>query len=139
MLPFLINMARLYEQFVAQWLVENLPEQYRLKKQERVQIDHDGELIASIDLVIYDWRTNQVLHILDTKYKVVERPSPQDVYQIVAYAVAKECHEAILVYPFQVTNQRIRRIGQIRLRMLSFPLGGDLGEAGQAFLRDLLE
>ncbi|WP_170270405.1 McrC family protein [Heliorestis acidaminivorans] len=139
MLPFLVNMARLYEQFVAQWLVEHLPDNYRLKKQERLQIDHDGELIVSIDLVIYDWRTNQVLYILDTKYKVVERPSPQDVYQIVTYAVAKECHEAILIYPFQVTNQREQRIGQIRLRMLSFPLGGDLGEAGQTFLRDLFK
>lgn len=38
MLPFLIDMASLFERFVAAWLKQHLPDAYELKVQERVQV-----------------------------------------------------------------------------------------------------
>lgn len=134
MLPFLVNMARLYELFVAEWLKANLPDDLTLRAQEKVEIGQEGQIAFNIDLVLYD-EAGQPRWVLDTKYKTPESPSPDDIAQIVAYAEMKRCHEGVLIYPTHLVFDE--HIGDIRVRSLAFALDGDLEDAGQAFLRDL--
>ncbi|NEP84364.1 MAG: restriction endonuclease [Okeania sp. SIO3B3] len=140
MLPFLIDMAKLYEKFVAEWLKINLPSNLRVQEQEKVDII-DDKISCRIDLVIYEVKTRKVLYILDTKYKLDSKPSPDDINQVVAYATYKKCHEAILVYPQKLTNPINKLAGesQVRLRSLTFALDSDLEKTGQSFLEELIK
>lgn len=138
MVPFLIDMARLYELFVAEWLEAHLPDGFELRIQEEYQFSHEGNLDFRIDLVLYDSATQQALAVMDTKYKRTKYPSPDDIQQIVTYATAKKCREAVLVYPSSNTQRLDQQIGDIRVRSLVFRLDGDIEQAGEEFLRNLM-
>lgn len=133
-LPFLINMAQLYEMFVAEWLQQHLPAGYSLKSQERVFADPTGTLRFQIDLVLY--AQNRPVSVLDTKYKANPRPTPEDISQVVTYAVAKNCPLAVLIYPVEVAPAGWQ-IGPVRLAPLTFALHGDLEANGRQFLTAL--
>lgn len=136
MLPFLVEMPRLFERFTAEWLRAHLPEHVALKSQENVPIDGSG-LRFAVDLVLSDRRTGRPLLVLDTKYKRTDAPSYADIYQAHAYASALRCDEAILIYPAPLRQPLDARIGGIRLRSAAFRLDGDLESAGQDLLRQL--
>jgi 5-methylcytosine-specific restriction enzyme subunit McrC len=88
--------------------------------------------------VLYDISTGTARYILDTKYKTPKQPAADDIAQVVAYAVSKDCHEAILVYPEDLTHPLNVLVGDIQVRSLTFSLKDDLDRAGQAFLQKLL-
>jgi 5-methylcytosine-specific restriction enzyme subunit McrC len=138
-LPFLVNMESLFELFVAEWLKVHLSARWVLKAQERYEIgDGDGPRF-DIDLVLYDTESGGVRCILDTKYKAPDAPAAADISQVVAYAEAKGCDEAVLIYPTPLQSPLAARVGKrIRVRSLTFALNGDLEEAGQHFLGALL-
>jgi len=137
MLPFLIDMASLFERFVAAWLKQHLPDSYELKVQERVQVS-EGVPTFQIDLVLYDAAQGQALMVLDTKYKKDRTPSNDDINQVVAYAQLKDCRDAVLIYPTKAIQTVDTSFGQgHRLRSLSFDLSRDLDEAGRALLDGL--
>jgi 5-methylcytosine-specific restriction enzyme subunit McrC len=138
MLPFLVDMARLYERFVAEWLKANLPANFRLKVQETVHLGETHPLHFEIDLVMYEANTGTALCVLDTKYKVPEEPAHSDIWQVVAYAKLKKCHEAILVYPVPLPRPVNTMWDDIRVRSLTFSLDGDLEQAGQTLRESLL-
>jgi fructoselysine-6-P-deglycase FrlB-like protein len=73
-----------------------------------------------------------------TQSIVPPSPSTDDVSQVVAYAEAKGCQEAVLVYPIPLRRPLDTRIGKIRVRTLAFRLDGDLDTNGLSFVRDLL-
>ncbi|MEM7713830.1 MAG: restriction endonuclease [Cyanobacteria bacterium P01_A01_bin.68] len=135
-LPFLVNMAKLYELFVAEWLKINLPSNLILQSQKRVNIAKN--LNFQIDLVLYDISTNKNRYILDTKYKNPDSPSSDDVAQVVAYAVSQKCSEVILIYPTTLTHPLDKFVGNIRVRSLTFSLDKNIDEAGNTFLKQLL-
>ncbi len=135
MLPFLVDMARLYERFVAEWLKMHVPNRFVVKSQVPVAID---QVSAFIDLVLYEADNRQPRWVLDTKYKVPNKPSNEDIYQVVAYARAKQCREAILIYPTVLPQPLDIRWADIRVRSLTFALSGSLAEAGQSFWQTLL-
>ncbi|MBC5795949.1 restriction endonuclease [Sphaerospermopsis sp. LEGE 00249] len=134
-LPFLVNMAKLYEMFVAEWLRENLPPHLTLKTQERIIIDKN--IYFQTDLIIYDAQTLTPKYILDTKYKNPENISKNDLAQVVAYAVSKHCSEAVLVYPTVLNNPFNQYVGNIKIRGLNFSLDDNLEDGGKAFLKQL--
>ncbi|MEG4501782.1 restriction endonuclease [Microcoleus sp. F10-C6] len=136
MLPFLIDMANLYEQFVAEWLKANTPKGFFVKQQHRVT--HDQNYFDRIDLLLCDIETGKVQYVLDTKYKAPDKVGSDDRHQIVAYANALKCQNAILVYPQQLTKPLDIKHGAIRVRSLTFSLDSDLHEAGKTFLKSLL-
>lgn len=139
MTPFLFNMPRLYEQFVAEWLRLHLPTPWRLQVQESVTVgsaDHEG-LRFEIDLVILD-ENGRAAAILDTKYKTPDQPDTRDFSQVVTYARIKGCDQAALVYPAPLARPLDVRLRDTRVRSLSFDLSDDLEQAGQAFLDSLL-
>jgi 5-methylcytosine-specific restriction enzyme subunit McrC len=137
MLPFLIDTARLFEQFVAAWLQRHLPPTLALRAQEPHVLHGRGRIEMSIDLVVRERSSGRTLAVLDTKYKGDGSPANEDVYQAAFYALAKGCTNAFLLYPreprpFDVTVQ------QVRVRSLGFTLDGDLDAGGAAFLDRLL-
>jgi len=138
MLPFLVNMPRLYELFVSEWLKAHLPDIISLVPQERAYLDETSDLYFAIDLVLRDTSTGEILCVLDTKYKDTTKPSSGDIGQIVAYAQKLGCHEAILVYPRSLPRPYETWVGDIRVRSLSFSLDGDVDEAGYRFMRTVL-
>ncbi|MCB0211631.1 MAG: restriction endonuclease, partial [Anaerolineae bacterium] len=137
MLPFLVDMARLYELFVAEWLSVHLPETLKLKAQERVTIGQSHHLKFDIDLVLYDAKSDEARCVLDTKYKAPGTPANDDIFQVVAYAEAKGCRQAVLVYPTPLAQPLDETIGRIRVRSLTFGLDGNLEAAGRQLLAAL--
>ncbi|MEG4351423.1 restriction endonuclease [Microcoleus sp. LAD1_D3] len=136
MLPFLIDMANLYEQFVAEWLKANTPKGFFVKQQHRVT--HDENYFDRIDLLLGDSETKKVQYVIDTKYKAPDKVANNDIHQIVAYANALKCQNAILVYPQNLQQPLDIKNDDIRVRSLTFSLDSDLHEAGKTFLTSLL-
>jgi 5-methylcytosine-specific restriction enzyme subunit McrC len=135
-LPFLINMARLYELFVAEWLKEHLPAPWIVKVQEQLILGRNNELQFEIDLVLYDEQFEPYA-VLDTKYKNPGKPAKSDINQIITYAKAKNCQRAILIYPTPVDQPMHVQIGDIQLRTLTFAIDTDIDEAGHQFISQL--
>ncbi len=78
-IPFLVNMASLYERFVARWLEKNLrQERYSIQSQEHVLIDPNLNIKFKIDLSIFDKESHSCAFIMDTKYKV-GNPTTDDI------------------------------------------------------------
>ncbi|MCA9873556.1 MAG: hypothetical protein KC441_07875 [Anaerolineales bacterium] len=119
MRPFLINMARLYERFVAAWLDDHLSVPWRLRAQETVTVGAHDELQFTLDLVLYD-EYGRPHTVLDTKYKTPESAATSDVSQVVTYAQAKGCREAVLVYPQALARPLDVHVGDVHVRSLAF-------------------
>jgi 5-methylcytosine-specific restriction enzyme subunit McrC len=135
-IPFLVDMAYLYERFVAAWLRRNLPADWQLQVQEQVVVGPDEALRFNIDLVLYDAQGQPQL-VLDSKYKLPDAPGNPDFNQVLVYAQAKGCQQAVLVYPEQLKRPLDVTLAGVRVRSLAFPLHGDMGENGRVFLENL--
>ncbi|MFC2165389.1 McrC family protein [Acidobacteriota bacterium] len=137
-LPFLVDMSRLYEKFVAEWLKKRLPDVYTLKIQENIKIGPDKDIEFKVDLVIYEKTSDKACFVLDTKYKVPNDIQNTDLSQVVTYAEAKGCPEAVLIYPANIPRPINEKIGDKKVRTLSFCLDGNLDKAGDEFISRLL-
>lgn len=138
MLPFLVDMAHLYERFVAEWLKLHLPSGLNLEVQERVDLGQFNSLYFNIDLVLSEVETGAARCVLDTKYKAAPGPAAEDIQQMISYAHTKGCSEAILIYPAPLARPFDETIRGIRIRSTTFSLAGDLEQAGQSFLQEVL-
>lgn len=138
MIPFLVNMNSLFELFVARWLEKNLNGvRYSVQCQEEVLIDPHLNINFRIDLSIFDSESQTCAFVMDTKYKV-GNPTADDIEQVAAYAEAKRCKEAILIYP-EFSGHRLDGIvGDIRVRSATFSLSDDPEIAGRRFVKDSL-
>ena len=135
-LPFLVDMARLFERFVAAWLGQHCPATLQLREQAPV---NNPDVGALVDLVLTDAESGQVRCVLDTKYKLPPgKPAERDIYQVVAYAQDRDCLEAVLIYPAPLANPLDTQWGAVRVRSLVFNLSGNLDVAGQEFMNQLL-
>lgn len=134
---FLIDMPRLYELFVAQWLKKHLPKEFEIRAQERVALSQ-GRFVCNIDLVLYQTDSAKTLCVLDTKYKAPEYADQNDIYQVNAYAGLKSCPSAFLVYPSTTVRHLDVQIGTTRIQNLVFRIDQDLDLAGSDFLNALL-
>lgn len=140
MVPFLIEMARLYERFVAAWLQRQLGPRWRVQSQERYALGDDVSLYFTVDLVVVERQSGVVRWVLDTKYKTpTVAPSTEDIAQVVAYAQRTGAPEAILIYPAPLPRPIDLRLGPLRVRSLVFDLTNDLEAAGQHFVNALLQ
>lgn len=137
MVPFLVDMARLFELFVARWLEGRLNEIYQLKKQENLMIGEKGAIRMVMDMVICQRDTGRPLCVLDTKYKAHNKVLNEDYYQVLAYSDAMGCENAILIYPKELEYPFDEKPGKVRVRTAIFALGTDLETAGSVFLKDI--
>lgn len=134
MVPFLVDMARLYEEYVARWLQQNLPYPWRVRNQERVEARGNTPLAFTVDIVLYDGAGQPVM-VLDTKYK--DDVTASDIQQIVTYAQLRRCREAVLVYAQKPRRPLDVEIGDVRIRALTFGLDTDPEAGTMAFLSAL--
>jgi len=139
MIPFVVNMANLFELFFANWLKKHLPEHLGVKVQEKVSISGSTEIKFYIDLVIYDKKSGEDLVIVDTKYKVAQNVTSSDFSQVVTYALAKNCKEAVLIYPEKKMGSYNGTISDIRVRGLAFDITGNIDKEGELFLENFLQ
>lgn len=134
--PFTLNMAELFERFVAAWLREHLPPGLHLRVQHRLVAGNVGRFDSFVDLLLLD-AAGRVRAVLDTKYKDASDPSRGDLHQAVYYATGLECRDAFLVYPSPAPGFDVP-VGPKRVRSLVFDLGQPIESSGPAFLRTLL-
>jgi len=85
-----------------------------------------------------DRATGVTRGVFDTKYTVNPRPDPDDIAQVVAYAQALGCRDALLIYPAAPLEPLDLTVGDIRVRAAAFPLADDLETAGRALLATIL-
>lgn len=85
----------------------------------------------------YDAYWQAKLDSILQKYKVPDTPSTDDIAQVVTYAEAKGCREAVLIYPVPLIKPINAIIGAIQVRTLTFSLAGDLEMAGRSLLKGL--
>lgn len=137
MIPFLVQMPGLFELFVARWLQAHLPAEVDLAAQHRIAFGHDDELEIRIDLLLRD-RDGRALMVLDTKYKITDKPSMADCESVVAYAVGAGCREAVLIYPKAMDKPLDVQFGDVRVRTMSCDLSQDIEAAGQDLLTNIL-
>jgi len=137
MIPFLVNMASLFELFVTRWLEKHLDGRYKLKKQETLSIGEHGSLRMVMDLLLCERNTGKPLCVLDTKYKAYHSVSNADYNQVVAYADAVGCQNALLIYPQELIYPFDEKPGRIRVRTAVFNLGKNLDKAGAKLLSRL--
>ena len=137
MVPFLVDMARLFEVFLAKWMEANLPGGLRIKAQECRNYGEGGTLSLNPDLVVYSSESKAAVCVLDTKYKAKGEVSNADYSQVLAYADALGCGNAFLVYPKRLERAFNVMPGRIRVQSAVFDLGLDLDSAGKAFLAEI--
>jgi 5-methylcytosine-specific restriction enzyme subunit McrC len=134
MIPFLVDMAHLYEKFVAAWLKQRLATTHRVATQVYTPVS--SALHFTIDLVISAGRRRWVV---DTKYKVpTGGPDTADVAQVLAYAQVQGAQDAVLVYPAPIAQPLDVMVGGVHLRTLTFALDNDLDAAGEDLVAALL-
>ena len=138
MLPFLVDMNRLYEKFVAQWLATNSPKEWIFDPHETLTFGEANQIQFDIDMVLRD-NSGRPVAVLDTKYKSPDSPSTNDIFQVIAYAEAMNCTEAFLVYPKELPKPLDIKVGMIRVRSIKFGIKGDLEMNGQEFFQSLSE
>ena len=136
MLPFLFNMASLFEKFVARWLAAHLPDQFALVIQERTRLSASTIEIA-IDLVLTERQSGRVLSVLDTKWKSAEKPTNADLYQIAFYANSRHSPTAALIYPKPLAQPLDSMIRDIRFKSLVFDVSAEVDHAGKRFMIEL--
>jgi 5-methylcytosine-specific restriction enzyme subunit McrC len=137
MLPFLVDMARLFELFVARWLGAHLDPRYTLTTKDKWYAGNNRELCMESDLLISDARSREPLCVLDTKYKLGDKVDNNDYYQVVTYANTIGCRHAILVYPTALAQGFRGDTGNIAVRTAIFDIAHDLDEGGKELLRTI--
>ncbi len=121
--PFLLNMAQLFEDFVAAWLRRYGPEEFQFVPQERRLVGGTGGVTVIVDLVARRGPGGPVVAVIDTKYKAHATPSNADIYQIQSYAALHGAEQALLVYPQKVSPFAVEwGVAGTRIRTIGFPL-----------------
>lgn len=136
MVPFMFSMPDLFELFVARWLNLHAAPGFDFEPHWCYPIDRQTGLWFDCDLVLRGADGGPVC-VLDTKYKKPPRPDTSDIAQVVAYAEAANCQDAVLLYPSELTTHIRGRVGGIRVHSMVFDLSGDLRLTGHRLLREL--
>jgi 5-methylcytosine-specific restriction enzyme subunit McrC len=128
-LPFCLDMPKLFEEFVAEWLNENLPDNLRIDPQYHVQLNANADLSFRIDLVLRERITGEALAVIDVKYKLANTPSESDIQQVVAYAVELGVSRGHLIYPFRLEHPVHAKIGNVKISTIGIDLSRPFAES----------
>jgi 5-methylcytosine-specific restriction enzyme subunit McrC len=136
-MPFAIDMPKLFERCVARWLALHLPAQVVVSEQFRAVLSGGSGIVFKVDLVLKSRSDGRVLAVIDTKYKTDSTPSAADVAQVVAYATELGCGAAILAYPMNLAESFVATVGPIRVTRAAFDTQLPPEQAGSELLRQL--
>ena len=137
-IPFEVEMPRLFELFVAEWLRANAPPGLTVRRQYTATLVANYKLDIHIDILICEEGSQKPVAVLDTKYKTSELPPQDDINQIAFYAGELQVDHAMFVYPSSVAKPfRMVHANKIKIASLVFDIGRPLVAAGSAFLKSL--
>jgi len=128
-IPFTVNMATLFQEYVTECLKSAAPSGLAVHRQHRANLTGDFDLRFQMDAVVTNARTDEALVVVDAKYKTDAQPSSADIHQVVAYAAHLGAPRAILVYPTLLKKQGRATIGHVRtieVATVGLPLDSDL-------------
>jgi 5-methylcytosine-specific restriction enzyme subunit McrC len=99
---FLLDMNKLFEEFVCQILRDKVSGTLRIDSQEWIHLDRDERIIMKPDILIR--RGGAVALAADCKYKRLESDEfkNHDVYQLLAYCIATNSRKGLLIYPLNL-------------------------------------
>ncbi len=126
---FLIDMNRLFQEFVTQALREKLNVSVAtLQSEKKVPFDRNGSVMLEPDLSW--WDGGKCTFVGDAKYKRIDVKSVPnaDLYQILAYATALDVPGGLLIYAkgeAETAQYRIKHSGKL-LEVASLDLSGTL-------------
>jgi 5-methylcytosine-specific restriction enzyme subunit McrC len=141
-IPFCVDMPKLFEAFIAEWLKANAPVNLLVGAQYVSRLNANAELSFRIDVVLRQRETNRVIGILDTKYKAADTPEESDIQQVVAYALEMGTDKAFLIYPtskIRPFKAMVGKFGHVIVRSISFDLNARLDQEGPRFFTEVLE
>jgi 5-methylcytosine-specific restriction enzyme subunit McrC len=138
MLPFLVDMNRLFERFVSAWLRANLPPGFVVETKRPMTFSEIYDLHYQADIVLFRRGSDRPLAVIDTKYKAAGLPESGDVHQIIHYAMMLNTTRAFLVYPQSIARKLDEKSGGVRVQNAGFDLGQALDSAGNALCAQLL-
>lgn len=126
---FLIDMNRLFEQFVTQILIDHRYPDVTICPQQSVHLDKQEAVEARPDLLLNI--SNRAVLVADCKYKKIDQDEfkNSDIYQLIAYNIATKCNRGLLIYPLHEVShdQKIEVTNtDIELRQVTIDLCGDL-------------
>lgn len=137
-IPFELNMPRLFESFVAEWLRANTPKGTTVRCQYNALLDADFKMSIHVDIVLFEEGSHRPVAVLDTKYKSGEQPMEEDIRQIAFDAGELRVDRAMLIYPSTSALQfRIRHGDRMVVESLVFDVSAPLDQAGSIFLNEL--
>jgi 5-methylcytosine-specific restriction enzyme subunit McrC len=143
LLPFRVHMPSLFEVFVFRWLKEHLEEMrpdIEVKKKHPAHMEATFDLRYEMDIVLQKRKTDKIIAVLDTKYKLHKEPKRDDLHQVAIYAKLAHCSYAILVYPSHESRPERASLDDVTIKSLVFDISQpDLDSAGYAFLEDLFK
>ena len=126
---FLIDMNKLFQEFVTQALREKLTvTAATLQSEKKVPFDKDGSVMLEPDLSLWDGR--KCTFVGDAKYKRIDVKSVPnaDLYQILAYATALDVPGGLLIYAkgeADTAEYRVKHSGKL-LEVVALDLSGTL-------------
>ncbi|MFN8472380.1 MAG: hypothetical protein U0822_09340 [Anaerolineae bacterium] len=129
---FRLDMARLFEEFVAALFADKLTHSdLRVVAQPLLPLDEAGDVPLRPDLVV--WHRGRICLVLDTKYKLPGPPQPNDLYQILAYCHALGAPVGGLLFPTDTAAAPmiVRHTG-VTLHALGLDLGAPPDQFGEA-------
>jgi 5-methylcytosine-specific restriction enzyme subunit McrC len=135
-LPFTVDMALLFQEYVVACLRAHAPPELVVSRQFAIEPEGDFKVRFSIDAVIRDRASGNVLAVVDAKYKRDNKPAASDVEQVIAYATQTGSGRAFLIYPFALPTEGrivVGRAGQLHVSTTGFPLDMDLASTAKDF------
>jgi 5-methylcytosine-specific restriction enzyme subunit McrC len=125
---FLLDMNRLFEAFVTQVLRDRAPSGIAVEAQVPVYLGHEKKVPMRPDIVVRDRGVPRL--VADCKYKRLEPDEfgNHDVYQVLAYCIAINVEQGLLLYPVHEVDVRdevsIRHVPVV-VRQTTLDLSGD--------------
>lgn len=121
-MPFVIDMPSVFEDYVVEMLRRQAPGGVSVNP----GVVHDHQFgHFEMDAVVYEKVSGEATAIIEVKYKYDMPTSSEDLQQVVAYASALNCSEAVLVYPRVPGSDEKAQIGGTEVRTAGFPLDGN--------------
>ncbi len=113
---FLVDMNRLFEDFITQRLQRALHNKLEVHAQARNHLDVGNRVTIRPDLVFYDTKSQQKpVYVADIKYKLTDdgQATNSDYYQLLAYTTALNLPEGMLIYCHNYKNKNRTAVNSI--------------------------
>jgi 5-methylcytosine-specific restriction enzyme subunit McrC len=128
-----IYMPEVFETMVCTALRSRATPEIRLAAWRKLRFGGSSNVVFEPDFVLSDI-TGRAKVVIDAKYKGAAGVDPSDVQQVVAYATALRCTEAVLVYPQPIDDRLDILVGPVHVRSAHIDLSLPTAQAPNELL-----